>query len=130
MMGSGGMIVVDEDSCMVDLAKFFLQFTCDERCGKCTPCRIGNRRILEILTKITDGDATMDDLAKLEELCDYVKSNSLCGLGQTSPNPVISTLRYFKDEYIEHIKEHKCRAGVCKNMTRYEITDKCIGCSA
>lgn len=130
MMGSGGMIVVDEDSCMVDLAKFFLQFTCDESCGKCTPCRIGNRRILEILTKITDGDATMDDLAKLEELCDYVKSNSLCGLGQTSPNPVISTLRYFKDEYIEHIKEHKCRAGVCKNMTRYEITDKCIGCSA
>ena len=124
------MIVVDEDSCMVDLAKFFLQFTCDESCGKCTPCRIGNRRILEILTKITDGEATMEDLEKLEELCDYVKSNSLCGLGQTSPNPVLSTLRYFKDEYIEHIKEHKCRAGVCKTLTHYKITDKCIGCSS
>ena len=130
MMGSGGMIVVDEDSCMVDLAKFFLQFTRDESCGKCTPCRIGNKRILEILTKITEGNATMEDLDKLEELCDYVKSNSLCGLGQTSPNPVLSTLRYFRDEYIEHIKEHKCRAGVCKNLTKYKITDKCIGCSA
>lgn len=130
MMGSGGMIVVDEDTCMVDLAKFFLQFTQDESCGKCTPCRIGNTRILELLTKITDGNATMDDLAKLEELCDYVKSNSLCGLGQTSPNPVISTLRYFRDEYIEHIKDHKCRAGVCKNLMKYTITDKCIGCSA
>lgn len=130
MMGSGGMIVVDEDSCMVDLAKFFLQFTVDESCGKCTPCRIGNKRILEILTKITDGKATMQDLDKLEELCEYVKSNSLCGLGQTSPNPVLSTLRYFRDEYIEHIQEHKCRAGVCKALTSYKITDKCIGCSA
>lgn len=130
MMGSGGMIVVDESSCMVDLAKFFLQFTCDESCGKCTPCRIGNKRILEILTKITDGKATMADLEKLEELCHYVKSNSLCGLGQTSPNPVLSTLHYFKDEYIEHIKNHRCPAGVCKNLTRYKITDKCIGCSA
>lgn len=130
MMGSGGMIVVDEDSCMVNLAKFFLQFTCDESCGKCTPCRIGNKRILEILEKITDGKATMEDLDKLEELCGYVKSNSLCGLGQTSPNPVLSTLKYFKDEYIEHIKDHKCRAGVCKNMTSYKIIDKCIGCSA
>ncbi len=130
MMGSGGMIVVDESSCMVDLAKFFLQFTCDESCGKCTPCRIGNKRILEILTKITEGNATMADLDKLEELCDYVKSNSLCGLGQTSPNPVLSTLKYFRDEYEEHIKEHKCRAGVCKSMTKYVITDKCIGCSA
>ena len=130
MMGSGGMIVVDEDSCMVDLAKFFLQFTRDESCGKCTPCRIGNKRILEILTKITEGNATMDDLDKLEELCDYVKSNSLCGLGQTSPNPVLSTLRYFRDEYVEHIKEHKCRAGVCKKLSKYIITDKCIGCSA
>ncbi|MBE7075972.1 MAG: NADH-quinone oxidoreductase subunit NuoF [Clostridiales bacterium] len=130
MMGSGGMIVVDEDSCMVDLAKFFLQFTRDESCGKCTPCRIGNKRILELLTKITDGKATMDDLDKLEELCEYVKSNSLCGLGQTSPNPVLSTLKYFKEEYIEHIVEHKCRAGVCKNLTKYEISDKCIGCSA
>ena len=130
MMGSGGMIVVDEDSCMVDLAKFFLEFTKDESCGKCTPCRIGNTRILEILTKITDGKATLEDLDKLEELCHYVKENSLCGLGQSSPNPVLSTLRYFRDEYIEHITEHKCRAGVCKNLTRYEITDKCIGCSA
>lgn len=130
MMGSGGMIVVDEDSCMVDLAKFFLQFTVDESCGKCTPCRIGNKRILELLTKITDGKATMEDLDKLEELCHYVKEDSLCGLGQTSPNPVLSTLRYFRDEYVEHIKEHKCRAGVCKKLTHYHITDKCIGCSA
>lgn len=130
MMGSGGMIVVDEDSCMVDLAKFFLQFTVDESCGKCTPCRIGNKRILELLTKITDGEATMEDLDKLEDLCHYVKEDSLCGLGQTSPNPVLSTLRYFRDEYIEHIKEHKCRAGVCKKLTRFKITDKCIGCSA
>ena len=130
MMGSGGMIVVDEDSCMVDLAKFFLQFTVDESCGKCTPCRIGNKRILEILNKITEGKADMSDLDKLEELCHYVKDNSLCGLGQTSPNPVLSTLRYFKDEYIEHIKDHKCRAGVCKSLTSYKITDKCIDCSA
>ena len=129
MMGSGGMIVVDEDTCMVDLAKFFLQFTRDESCGKCTPCRIGNKRILEILTKITDGEATMDDLDELEKLCHYVKDNSLCGLGQTSPNPVLSTLRYFRDEYIEHIKDHKCRAGVCKKLSKYVITDKCIGCS-
>lgn len=130
MMGSGGMIVVDEDTCMVNLAKFFLEFTCDESCGKCTPCRIGNKRILELLNKITDGKATMEDLDTLEELCHYVKSNSLCGLGQTSPNPVLSTLRYFRDEYIEHIKDHKCRAGVCKALTSYKITDKCIGCSA
>lgn len=130
MMGSGGMIVVDEDSCMVDLAKFFLQFTVDESCGKCTPCRIGNKRILEILTKITEGKATMEDLDKLEDLCKYVKDDSLCGLGQTSPNPVLSTLRYFRDEYIEHIQQHKCRAGVCKALTSYKITDKCVGCSA
>ncbi|MBQ4558139.1 MAG: NADH-quinone oxidoreductase subunit NuoF [Clostridia bacterium] len=130
MMGSGGMIVVDEDTCMVNLAKFFLQFTRDESCGKCTPCRIGNKRILEILDKITDGKATMEDLDKLEDLCHYVKNNSLCGLGQTSPNPVLSTLKYFRHEYIEHIKDHKCRAGVCKALTSYRITDKCIGCSA
>ncbi len=130
MMGSGGMIVVDEDTCMVNFAKFFLQFTRDESCGKCTPCRIGNMRILEILEKITSGQATMEDLDRLEYLCQYVKSNSLCGLGQTSPNPVLSTLRYFRDEYVEHIKEHKCRAGVCKALSRYVITDKCVGCSA
>ena len=120
---------MDEDTCMVNLAKFFLEFTCDESCGKCTPCRIGNKRILEILTKITDGKATMEDLYKLEELCDYVKSNSLCGLGQTSPNPVLSTLRYFKDEYIEHIVNKRCPAGVCKNLTSYRITENCKGCS-
>ena len=130
MMGSGGMIVVDEDTCMVDFAKFFLQFTKDESCGKCTPCRVGNMRILEILEKITSGKATMEDLDKLEELCHYVKSNSLCGLGQTSPNPVLSTLKYFREEYIEHIVDHKCRAGVCKSLMKYKITDKCIGCSA
>ena len=129
MMGSGGMIVVDDSSCMVDFAKFFLQFTCDESCGKCTPCRVGNKRILEILTKITDGKATMEDLDKLEELCNYVKSNSLCGLGQTSPNPVLSTLRYFRDEYVEHIVNHRCPAGVCKNLTKYRITENCKGCS-
>jgi len=130
MMGSGGMIVVDEDTCMVDFAKFFLQFTKDESCGKCTPCRVGNMRILEILEKITSGKATMEDLDKLEELCHYVKSNSLCGLGQTSPNPVLSTLKYFRDEYVEHIVDHKCRAGVCKSLMKYKISDKCIGCSA
>ncbi len=130
MMGSGGMIVVDEGTCMVDFAKFFLDFTCEESCGKCTPCRIGNTRIKEILEKITNGTAEMEDLDKLEELCEYVKSNSLCGLGQTSPNPVLSTLRYFRDEYIEHIRDKKCRAGVCKALATYKITDKCIGCSA
>ena len=130
MMGSGGMIVVDEDTCMVNFAKFFLEFTKDESCGKCTPCRIGNTRILEILEKITTGKASLEDLDKLEELCHYVKSNSLCGLGQTSPNPVLSTLKYFKDEYIEHIRDHKCRAGVCKDLMKYVISDKCIGCSA
>ncbi len=130
MMGSGGMIVVDEGTCMVDFAKFFLDFTCEESCGKCTPCRIGNTRIKEILEKITNGTAEMSDLDKLEELCEYVKGNSLCGLGQTSPNPVLSTLKYFRDEYIEHIKDKKCRAGVCKALASYKITDKCIGCTA
>ena len=130
MMGSGGMIVVDEGTCMVDFAKFFLDFTCEESCGKCTPCRIGNTRIKEILEKITSGTAEMEDLDKLEELCEYVKGNSLCGLGQTSPNPVLSTLKYFRDDYIEHIKDKKCRAGVCKALASYKITDKCIGCTA
>lgn len=128
MMGSGGMIVVDEDTCMVDLAKFFLQFTCDESCGKCTPCRIGNKRLLEILTRITNGDATMKDLDDLETLSNHIKSTSLCGLGQSSPNPVLSTLRYFKDEYIAHIKNKCCPAGVCKALIKYSITDKCVGC--
>ena len=130
MMGSGGMIVVDEDTCMVDFAKFFLDFTCEESCGKCTPCRVGNTRIKEILEKITSGTAVMEDLDKLEELCEYVKGNSLCGLGQTAPNPVLATLRYFRDEYVEHIRDKKCRAGVCKALASYKITDKCIGCTA
>lgn len=128
MMGSGGMIVVDEDSCMVDLAKFFLQFTCDESCGKCTPCRIGNKAMLEILTKITEGKGTMQDLERLEVLANHIKSTSLCGLGQSAPNPVLATLKYFKDEYIDHIKNHHCTAGVCKNLISFEINEKCIGC--
>ena len=131
MMGSGGLIVMDEDNCMVDIAKFFLSFTVDESCGKCTPCRIGTRRMLEILEKITDGKATMEDLDKLEELCYYIKANSLCGLGQTAPNPVLSTIRFFRDEYEAHIKEKRCPAGVCKHLLSFEIDpDKCRGCTA
>ncbi len=131
MVGSGGLIVMDEDSCMVDIAKFFLEFTVDESCGKCTPCRIGTRRLLEILEKITSGNGTMEDLDKLEELCYYIKANSLCGLGQTAPNPILSTLRYFRDEYIAHVVDKKCPAGVCKNLLQYVIdADKCKGCTA
>ena len=130
MMGSGGLIVMDEDTCMVDIAKFFLEFTVDESCGKCTPCRIGTRRMLEILEKITKGQATMEDLYKLEELCYHLQSNSLCALGQTAPNPVLSTLRYFRDEYIAHIVDKKCPAGVCKDLLQYKIDpDKCKGCT-
>ena len=129
MMGSGGMIVMDEDNCMVDIAKFFLEFTVDESCGKCTPCRIGTRRLLEYLDKITRGQASMEDLDEMEKLCYYIKDNALCGLGQTAPNPVLSTLRYFRDEYEAHIKEKRCPAGVCKHLLRYEITDACKGCS-
>lgn len=130
MMGSGGLIVMDETDCMVDIAKFFLEFTVEESCGKCTPCRIGTKRMLEILTKITKGTATMEDLDKLEELCYYVKENSACGLGQTAPNPVLSTLRYFRDEYEAHIKEKRCLAGVCKALLSYHIdADKCKGCT-
>ena len=130
MMGSGGLIVMDETDCMVDIAKFFLEFTVDESCGKCTPCRVGTKRMLEILTKITKGQATMEDLDKLEELCYYVKENSACGLGQTAPNPVLSTLRYFRDEYEAHIKEKRCPAGVCKALLSYHIDpDKCRGCT-
>ena len=130
MMGSGGLIVMDEDDCMVDIAKFFLEFTVEESCGKCTPCRVGTRRMLEILTKITKGQATMEDLDKLEELCYYIKNNSLCGLGQTAPNPVLSTLRYFRDEYEAHIKEKRCPAGVCKSLLSYVIDrGKCRGCT-
>ena len=130
MMGSGGLIVMDEDTCMVDLAKFFLEFTVDESCGKCAPCRIGTVRMLEILNRITEGNGEMEDLDKLEELANYIKSASLCGLGQTAPNPVLSTLRYFRDEYEAHIKEKRCPAGVCKKLLSYNIDpDKCKGCT-
>ena len=129
MMGSGGLIVMDEDNCMVDIAKFFLEFTVDESCGKCTPCRMGTMRLLEILNKITSGNGTLEDIDRLENLCKYIKSASLCGLGQTAPNPVLSTLRYFRDEYIAHVVDKKCPAGVCKNLLTLEIdSDKCIGC--
>ena len=129
MMGSGGLIVMDEDNCMVDIAKFFLEFTVDESCGKCTPCRVGTKRLLEMLTKITEGKGTMEDLDRMEELCYYIKNNALCGLGQTAPNPVLSTLRYFRDEYVAHIVDKKCPAGVCKKLLTYKIDrEKCIGC--
>ena len=129
MMGSGGLIVMDEDNCMVDIAKFFLEFTVDESCGKCTPCRIGTRRLYEILEKITEGKGTMEDLDRLEDLCYSIKASALCGLGQTAPNPVLSTLRYFRDEYEAHVREKTCPAGVCKKLLRYTIiSDKCKGC--
>ena len=130
IMGSGGLIVMDEDNCMVDIAKFFLQFTVDESCGKCTPCRLGTKRMLEILEKITSGNGTMDDLDKLENLAYFVKTNSLCGLGQTAPNPVLSTLKYFRDEYIAHIVDKHCPAGVCSDLLVYTIDrEKCMGCT-
>ena len=129
MMGSGGLIIMDEDTCMVDMAKFFLEFTVDESCGKCTPCRVGTKRLLEILDKITRGEGTIEDLDKLEYLCNYIKANSLCGLGQTAPNPVLSTLKFFRDEYVAHVVDKKCPAGVCKNLLKYTINkEKCIGC--
>ena len=129
MMGSGGLIVMDEDNCMVDIAKFFLEFTVDESCGKCTPCRIGTKRLYEMLDKITKGKGTLEDLDKMEELCYYIKDNALCGLGQTAPNPVLSTLRYFRDEYVAHVVDKKCPAGVCKNLLTFTIDkEKCIGC--
>lgn len=128
MMGSGGMIVMDEDTCMVDIARFFLDFTCDESCGKCTPCREGTMRLKEILDKICSGKGTMEDIERLENLASYITDNSLCNLGQTAPNPVISTLRYFKDEYIAHVVDKKCPTGVCKDLLQYFITDKCIAC--
>ena len=129
MMGSGGLIVMDEDNCMVDIARFFLDFTVDESCGKCTPCRVGTKRLLEILDKIIAGKGELEDLDRLEELSNYIKSASLCGLGQTAPNPVLSTLRYFREEYIAHIVDKKCPAGVCKSLLSFSINpDKCIGC--
>ena len=130
MMGSGGLIVMDETTCMVDIAKFFLEFTVDESCGKCTPCRVGTKRLLEILNKITSGNGTLEDIDKMEELCYYIKENSLCGLGQTAPNPVLSTLKYCRDEYEAHVVEHRCPAGACKALTNYSIiADKCKGCT-
>ena len=130
MMGSGGLIVMDEDNCMVDIAKFFLDFTVDESCGKCSPCRIGTKRLYELLEKITDGRAEMSDLDILDDLCGNLRNNCLCALGQTAPNPVISTLRYFRDEYIAHVVEKRCPAGVCKGLLHYEIDpEKCVGCT-
>jgi len=130
MMGSGGLIVMDEDNCMVDIAKFFLDFTVDESCGKCAPCRIGTKRMMEILEKITDGNGTLEDIDKLEELAYYIKENSLCGLGQTAPNPVLATLKFFREEYIAHVVDKKCPAGVCKSLLNYSIVeDKCKGCT-
>ena len=129
MMGSGGLIVMDETTCMVDIAKFFLEFTVDESCGKCTPCRIGTKRLLEMLDKITKGQGTLEMIDEMEDLCYYIKSNSLCGLGQTAPNPVLSTLRYFRDEYVAHVVDKKCPAGVCKDLLEFSINkDKCVGC--
>ena len=129
MMGSSGLIVMDEDNCMVDIAKFFLEFTVDESCGKCSPCRIGTKRMMEILEKITSGKGTLEDIDKLEELAYYIKQNSLCGLGQTAPNPVLATLKFFREEYIAHVVDKKCPAGVCKALLNYYIdADKCIGC--
>ncbi|MDO9510213.1 MAG: NADH-quinone oxidoreductase subunit NuoF [Bacteroidales bacterium] len=131
MMGSGGMIVMDEDDCMVSIAQYYLEFTVEESCGKCSPCRIGNKRLYEILQKITKGEGTMDDLEKLKNLSQVIKDTSLCGLGQTSPNPILSTLDNFWDEYVEHVTEKKCRAGVCKSMMRYIIEpEPCVGCTA
>lgn len=129
MMGSGGMIVLDEDNCMVDVAKFYLEFTVDESCGKCTPCRVGNKRLLELLNKITEGRASEEDLDNMEELCKVIRDTSLCGLGVSAPNPVLSTLQYFRDEYEAHVNNKICPAKVCKKLLTYTITDKCIGCT-
>ncbi|CDC10002.1 putative uncharacterized protein [Clostridium sp. CAG:413] len=130
MMGSGGLIVMDEDNCMVDIAKFFLNFTVDESCGKCAPCRIGTKRMMELLEKITDGKGTLEDIDRLEELAYYIKENSLCGLGQTAPNPVLATLKFFRDEYIAHVVDKRCPAGVCKKLLNFSIDpEKCKGCT-
>jgi Na+-translocating ferredoxin:NAD+ oxidoreductase RNF subunit RnfB len=131
MMGSGGMIVMDEDDCMVSVAKFYLDFTVEESCGKCSPCRIGNKRLYELLERITQGKGTMEDIDRLRNLGEVIKDTSLCGLGQTSPNPVLSTLDNFYEEYLEHVKDHKCRAGQCKALMQYVIDEEaCVGCTA
>ncbi|SDG44082.1 NADH-quinone oxidoreductase subunit NuoF [Desulfosporosinus hippei] len=129
MMGSGGLIVMDDSDCMVNIAKFFLEFTVDESCGRCTACRVGTKRLHEILTKITEGKGTLDDLDSLEQLSKIIKDTSLCGLGQSAPNPILSTIEYFKDEYLAHIVDKSCPAGVCKSLVKYKITDKCKGCT-
>ncbi|MDR0326177.1 MAG: NADH-quinone oxidoreductase subunit NuoF [Oscillospiraceae bacterium] len=130
MMGSGGLIIMDEDNCMVDIARYFLDFTVEESCGKCTPCRIGTKRMCQLLDKIVEGHGTMEDISLLEDLCGHLAQNSLCALGQTAPNPVLSTLHYFRDEYEAHVREKRCPAGICKNLLTYSINDKCIGCTA
>ena len=130
MMGSGGLIVMDEDNCMVDIAKFFLEFIIDESCGKCSPCRIGTKRLYDLLTKITEGNGTLEDITTIEELCEHIKSSALCGLGQTAPNPVLSTLKHFREEYLAHVVEKRCPAGVCKNLLHFVIDPgKCKGCT-
>jgi NAD-dependent dihydropyrimidine dehydrogenase PreA subunit len=130
MMGSGGMIVMDEDDCMVSIAKYYLDFTVEESCGKCSPCRIGNKRLFELLEKITQGNGTLDDLDKLRNLSHVIRDTSLCGLGQTSPNPVLSTMDNFYEEYLEHVKSKKCRSSVCKALMQYIINaENCIGCT-
>jgi len=130
MMGSGGLIVMDEDNCMVDMAKFFLDFTVEESCGKCSPCRIGTKRLFEILEKITSGNGELEDLDKMEMLCNHISKSSLCALGQTASNPVVSMYRYFKDEYKAHVVDKSCPAGICKDLLKYVVVpDKCIGCT-
>lgn len=130
MMGSGGLIVMDEDSCMVDIAKFFLEFTVNESCGKCVPCRIGTKRMYEILTRITEGKGEEGDIGKLEQLAAHITQSSLCGLGQSAPNPVLSTLKYFREEYEEHIIHKSCKAGVCKKLSsHYIVPEACKSCS-
>jgi len=130
MMGSGGLIVMDEDNCMVDMAKFFLDFTVEESCGKCSPCRIGTKRLFEILEKITSGNGELEDLDKMEMLCKHISKSSLCALGQTASNPVISMYKFFRDEYKAHVIDKKCPAGICKNLQQYIIIEeKCIGCT-
>ena len=129
IIGSGGLVVMDEDACMVNIAQFFMNFICEESCGKCTPCREGTTRMNEILTRITKGEGKMSDIDELKDLAEMIKTSSLCGLGKTAPNPVLSTLANFEEEYIEHIRDKKCRCGVCKDLASYHITDKCIGCT-
>ena len=130
IMGSGGMVVMDEDDCLVDIAKFFMKFTVDESCGKCTPCRVGNKRVLEVLERITSGQSSVEEYERLQDLCQVITNTSLCGLGKTATTPVISSIEYFGDEYLEHIQDNTCKAHVCKDLLKYVILDECIGCGA